>query len=496
MTEEQVTEAASAVADAVRQSVSEVTTRTDALLAQTSEAVSRIADVVEVLRAQAAPVQRDPQMLPGSVNPLDSMRNAIESRWWDDSAGLDENRRRVRANLELVGMLFDGAGRLSVQPLRLEMSDDLKATWRAYLFEHMPPPRIVSEGVDDAMARTPRTRAMDTQETGYGAELVGAQYVSTLWEAARRSDGLLQSIPEIQMGAPTVYVPIDGALPEMLLVGESTTSNATPYPDSKAGTGRRTLTAKKFTIQMIWSAELSEDSIIAFADMLRTKLGISYALHLASAVYNGDETNAATGNINSDDADPADTRHYLAWDGIRHYWLVDDPANGVNGTGGAISAALIYQARAKLYGANNSVNTIDNIDWGTDPGNLRIVCNPGLYNKLLSLPEVVTVDKLGPGATIVTGQLASIGGVPIIAPAYAPKTEADGKLSATATNNTLGQLSIVNPRGWLRGNYRGFQLFVDRIQRTDQFLIEVYTRQAFTRWGADVAAGVYNVTSD
>ena len=97
MTEEQVTEAASAVADAVRQSVSEVTTRTDALLAQTSEAVSRIADVVEVLRAQAAPVQRDPQMLPGSVNPLDSMRNAIESRWWDDSASLDENRRRVRA---------------------------------------------------------------------------------------------------------------------------------------------------------------------------------------------------------------------------------------------------------------------------------------------------------------------------------------------------------------------------------------------------------------
>ncbi|KKL18422.1 hypothetical protein LCGC14_2475630, partial [marine sediment metagenome] len=38
------------------------------------------------------------------------------------------------------------------------------------------------------------------------------------------------------------------------------------------------------------------------------------------------------------------------------------------------------------------------------------------------------------------------------------------------------------------------QLFFDRIQRTDQFLFELYTRRAFTRFGGNVAAGIYDIT--
>jgi HK97 family phage major capsid protein len=337
---------------------------------------------------------------------------------------------------------------------------------------------------------------MDTQETGFGAELVGAQYVQDLWQAARNRDSLLAAIPSITMTAPTTYVPIDGSLPEMLLVGESVDANATPYATSKTGTGRRTLTAKKFTIQQIWSAELNEDSIVGFAELLRQKLGEAYALYLGSAVYNGDTTNAGTGNINSDDAAPAATRHYLAFDGIRHYWLVDDAGNAVNGTGGSITLANIAGAIAKLAGLGNSVNALDNIDWASDRENLRIVVNRGLVTKLMLLPEFLTIDKFGPQASILTGQVGSIFGIPVISPAYAAKTEADGKLSATPANNTLGQLTVVNVRGWLRGEYRSMQMFMDRVQRTDQFLIELYTRQGFQRWGADVAAGVYNVTSD
>jgi len=41
---------------------------------------------------------------------------------------------------------------------------------------------------------------------------------------------------------------------------------------------------------------------------------------------------------------------------------------------------------------------------------------------------------------------------------------------------------------------RDVQLFFDRIQRTDQFLFELYTRRAFTRFGGNVASGIYNVT--
>jgi HK97 family phage major capsid protein len=445
----------------------------------------------------AGEVQRDTSLLPGvRAAATDRVRTAHEAFWWRNDQGREENERRIRANLELVGQLIEGARRLRERPVDIQMSEELQRVWRAYMFELMPPPQVVRESVSDDAMTAPRTRAMDTQETGFGAELVGAQYVQDLWQAARNRDSLLAAIPSITMTAPTTYVPIDGSLPEMLLVGESVDDNATPYATSKTGSGRRTLTAKKFTIQQIWSAELSEDSIVGFAELLRQKLGEAYALYLGSAVYNGDLTNAGTGNINSDDAAPAATRHYLAFDGIRHYWLVDDAGNAVNGAGGSISLANIASAIARLAGLGNSVNALDSIDWASDRENLRIVVNRGLVTKLMLFPEFLTVDKFGPQASILTGQVGSIFGIPVISPAYAAKTEADGKLSATPANNTLGQLTVVNVRGWLRGEYRSMQMFMDRVQRTDQFLIELYTRQGFQRWGADVAAGVYNVTSD
>jgi HK97 family phage major capsid protein len=112
-------------------------------------------------------------------------------------------------------------------------------------------------------------RAMDTAESGYGLQLIGAQYESEMWRAARQSDPLLGAIRSIPMTAPVTYVPIDGALPEMLLLGESTTAGASAYTTSKTPTSRATLTAKKFGINQIWSGELDQDSIIAFTPFLR-----------------------------------------------------------------------------------------------------------------------------------------------------------------------------------------------------------------------------------
>ncbi|MCX7618924.1 phage major capsid protein [Tepidiforma sp.] len=487
------------VAEATKEAIGAVIEEVRSLRADIESVRAAVAEKRAEESAPEDEPKRDAAMLPqarGSAAATDRVRSPYERFWWREQETVESNERNIRANVELAMQLVDGAKRLRERPVDIQASEELTRLWRAYMFEKFPPPAVVAEQVGDEAMRAPKTRAMDTQESGYGAELVGAQYVSQLWEAARNTDGLLSVIPTIQMTAPTTYVPIDGSLPEMLLVGESVDANATAYPTSKTGTNRRTLTAKKFTIQQIWSAELTEDSIVGFVELLRAKLAAAYTAYLGSAVYNGDMTNAATGNINSDDADPADTRHYLAWDGIRHYWLVDDTGNGVNGSGGALTSAMVLQAIAKLAGPGNSVNALDTIDWGADLNNLRIVINPGLRTKLMGLTETLTVDKIGPQASIVAGQIGALFGIPIIAPAYAAKTEADGKLSATATNNTLGQLSVVSVRGWLRGEYRGVQMFMDRIQRTDQFLIELYTRQAFTRWGADVAAGVYNVTSD
>jgi hypothetical protein len=113
---------------------------------------------------------------------------------------------------------------------------------------------------------------------------------------------------------------------------------------------------------------------------------------------------------------------------------------------------------------------------------------------LLDIDDVRTVDKYGPQATVLTGELGSYRGIPIIAPAYASKTEADGKASDTESNNSKGQLTVFAPAGYIGGVRREVQLFFDRIQRTDQFLFELYTRRAFNRFGGNVGAGIYNIT--
>jgi len=397
-----------------------------------------------------------------------------------------------RGDFELALMIQDGARQMQ-GPVEINYNEEFTNAARYYIHEdpQSQRTRVVNEGQNMSTAR-----AMDTAESGFGSQLIGAQYVNDLWRAARNLDSIVGDIRDITMTDPTTYVPIDGALPEMLFVGESTSASASNYTTSKTASNRVTLSAKKFTIQQVWSTELSEDSIIEFTPFLREQLAISAAAHLGSAYYNGDTTNAGTGNINSDDADPDDTKHYLAWDGIRHDFLVSTTGNGKS-MAAALDLNEILVARGKLNGTDDDIDSaVGNINWGQTASDLRLVCDWDTFMVLVGSDLVTTVDKYGANATIVTGELGRIYGIPIISPGYASKTEADGKASGTETNNTLGQITLFNPRGYLAGTRRESQFFMDRIQRTDQLLIEVYTRKGFvTRSStAPAAAGIYNIT--
>ena len=442
-------------------------------------AVQRLSGMVETRKVET----REPTV---------SGYTAIERTWLETDPKVrqlpkEERDDWFRSNYELAMMVMGGTKAIPTITT-VEPSKAFRDGWLHHVFERNPQDvPYVTDGNGKP------TRAMDTAETGFGLELIGAQYVRDLWTAARNEDTISGAIRTIPMTDPTVYVPIDGDLPEMLFVGESTSSSATAYTTSKTASSRVTLTAKKFTIQQIWSGEMEEDSIIAFTPFLREKLNMAAAQYLGSSMYNGDDTNAGTGNINLDDANPDDTKHYLAYDGIRHYWLVT-----TTGQGKSMAAALdlkeINVARGKLNGGDDDIdNAVKNINWGRSARQLLLVADWDTYMAMLDADKVVTVDKYGPAATVLTGELGSIFGIPIISPSYASKTEADGKASTTEASNTRGQITLFNPAGFLAGSRREVQLFFDRIQRTDQFLFELYTRRAFTRFGGNVAAGIYNI---
>lgn len=326
-------------------------------------------------------------------------------------------------------------------------------------------------------------RAMDSAESGYGSQLVGAQYVGDMWEAARKESRIFGLIDAFEMTAPTAYLPVEVDLPEMLYVSESVNNNSSNYSTVKTGSQRVQVDAKKFVIHQMWSGEMEEDSIIPFIPFLRRQAELGVAFYSDSLVLNGDTTNAATGNINLDDADPADTKHYLAFDGIRHAGLVDNTGNSKD-MAGALTYAALIAARGRM------VDTTNKVDWGhpNDPNDLIYTCDVETGDKIALLDEVITVDKFGAQATVLTGQQARIGQHPLIPSMAMSKTEADGKVSTTGANNVKGQVATWNRRAFKAGWRRRIKTEVERLPASDQSRIVYSMRLGMGRFSPSGAA--------
>jgi hypothetical protein len=327
-------------------------------------------------------------------------------------------------------------------------------------------------------------RAMDTIETGYGLQLIGAQYVGDLWTAARSQTRIFNLIDSFEMTAPVAYLPVEVDFPELLYVGESATYNAANYATVKTGSNRVTVTAIKFVIHQMWSGEMEEDSIIAFVPFLRQQIALSLGYYSDSLVMNGDTDTGGTGNINLHDAAPAATKHYLAFDGIRHAAIVDNTANRKDLVGGGISLEALKDQQKRM------IDETRKVDWGhpLDANDLVYTCDPATGDAISKLGDVLTVDKMGPQATVLTGQQASVLGHPLIPTLAISKTEADGCVCNTAGNNVLGQVVTFNRRGFKVGWRRRVKMESERIPATDQSRLVYSLRMGFGRFSPTGAA--------
>lgn len=328
-----------------------------------------------------------------------------------------------------------------------------------------------------AAARAQAIRAMDTAESGFGSQLIGAQYVRDLWEVARPETRVFGLIDSFEMTDPTVYLPVEVDIPEMLYVGENTANNSTDYVTVKTGSNRVQVDARKFIIHQMWSGELEEDSIIPFVPYLRRQAALSIAHYSDSLVLNGDTTNAATGNINLDDADPADTKHYLAFDGIRHAALVDNTGNTIDV--GTLSIGTFRQLRATM------MDTSRLVDWGhpTNPDDLVFITDPQTADVAALLDEVIQFNIQNPnGRGLLNGEVGRVLGHPVISSMAVPLTEADGKVSTTAGLNTVGQIVAFNRRGFKLGWRRRVKVETERLPGRDQTRIVYSLRMGFGRF--------------
>lgn len=456
----------------------------------------------------------------------DRVAGDIMAKFDETTRDLSPEQRGIARDIAIQAIkdagpeLLANAGR-GYTPERGDDASVLRGTVYGHLGITMPQVELVHDLLEAARVADPRLkganektraivdnirkqRAMDTAESGFGAQLVAdAAYVPAIWDAAMEDYGTIAPLIESRtMSGPVEKHPVLGSVPDMILAAESASAiTGTLYGTQKVGTNEVTLTAIKLLSHLNFSGELVEDSVVPFVGLMQQALAKSQAKTLDKLALNGDTTNAGTGNINLDDADPGDTLYYLGADGIRHAFIVDATGQGVD-AGGAIT----YQQLLKLPSLMLD-RTYDH-HWGRpdDPMDLIYVGTPELDNDILNLDEVVNAaayrGMLVPTAPI-RGELFRVGGRhPYISTSAMGLTEADGKISATANNNTKGQVVAFNRRGLLWGIRRVAQVEVMRHPGLDQWQIVLSTRVALGRYSASGAAsgirwaaGLYNITN-
>ena len=360
---------------------------------------------------------------------------------------------RMLKNFERDGSSRHGANK--IKAVDLWMAHNLIERANTIL-----PDRVKAPSEDLVLA----VKAMTAEGTGTGAEYVPTDMATQLWDDMYLASRVIGLMPQVNMTSNPFDLPLGLGRPTWRKGKERTRTTT-----NDSSTGKVTLTATELVADQEWSYTLDEEAVIALMPAMRANLALSGGEAMDAFALNADSTVASSGNINSDDATPDTDNYYISegQDGIRHQHIVDNTAQTFNAGGDALVDGDITSTMALMD------------KYATDPSKLGLVTDVSTYlSGFLKLDTVTTIDKFGPSAVILSGQLASYRGVPIILSESYGKAEADGKQSATAANNTLGGFSMFNRSMWAVGFMRDLMIEVDRDIRSRTYIMVSSFRQA------------------
>lgn len=123
--------------------------------------------------------------------------------------------------------------------------------------------------------------------------------------------------------------------------------------------------------------------------------------------------------------------------------------------------------------------------WGLEPSELAFVVSTEVYYDLLDDTTFMTMDKVGPNATILTGQVGMVGNTPVLVSSLFP-AKAGG--AATATTN-IGAMCIA-PANFLAGNQRGLRFDTQDMAETQRKVLVSSLRTGVTQISTNLGLGV------
>jgi len=163
--------------------------------------------------------------------------------------------------------------------------------------------------------------------------------------------------------------------------------------------GKISFTAKKLKTLVTIADETANESIItAIMDVVRADMISTLAQASENTIVNGNtDITVAGGSINGE-ITATDVK--AAFDGLRKAGM----SNTTDFGAGADSTLLAkFRAMRKSMGV-----------YGVNVSDLALIVSPTIMYRMLNIPEVLTMDKIGTRATILNGQIASLDGIPVI----------------------------------------------------------------------------------
>ncbi len=309
-------------------------------------------------------------------------------------------------------------------------------------------------------------RAMDVDTAAEGGNWVPTGIGSTLHEKVRASGKIAALFARINIPTNPWKWPLEAADSTAYRVVEPISDSATGPAASTPGTGAATFDAEIFGARSLTSRSLDADSAIAILPFMTNKLAQAFADAEERAILDGD----ADGTHQDGDTDSAGaTDAAWAWDGLRKKGLAQTLTDA---SAAEISQTLVRTARGAMG------------KYGLNPANLALIVGVRDYYNLLDEADFATVDKFGPMAVNLNGQLGAFDGVPVIVSEHVREDlNASGVEDGITTDRSYALL--VNRGEWAMGQREALDVEVDDslYRETYQRLVIGFMREDFQHIG-------------
>ncbi len=230
-------------------------------------------------------------------------------------------------------------------------------------------------------------------------------------------------------------------------------------------TDKLTMSATKLYQYSELPEELNEDSAADILSAARADVIMAQKNAVESAIISGDADGT---HIDSDfQAAGADIAEKI-WSGLRREALL----NSANGSTYDFLNAVLDDTKLGVMRTRLG-------KFGVNPKELAWIAGPVGYAQMTRLSNVVTIDKMGPLATIHSGTLGYYNGSPIVVSEYVREDINATGVYDGVTDTRMGIL-LVNLSRWYIGNRRPIQVKVMMdLPYHDRWLIASYRRVAF-----------------